>query len=184
MKRYSSEISRVVDLASEEFYISGDELPLASHLLVAILAESDNQAAHLLRERGLTIRFVRAYFRRQSYDYVQLPSSGLALNLAKGLRNFGPFAKIIHPDFIIRSEIFAVLQRAEWLLKENEALSAGLVLLSMMRNPRTGVAKFFRESDIDVEELDSCLTQLKPLELRKLSIGEKLICLMMSGSSN
>lgn len=88
---------------------------------------------------------------------------------------------MIQTDFIIRFEIYTVLQRAEWLLKENEALSAGVVLLSMMRNPRTGVAKFFRESDIDVEELDSCLTKLEPLGLRQLSIREKLLGLIVFG---
>lgn len=178
-KRLSSEVLRVIDLAAEEALISGSDLSYASHLLVTILAEGESQSAEILRERGRTIRFVREYFRRHSYDYVQLPSENIVLDCYKRWLSFSPvllLMKELIPDFVVRDEIQDVLDRSLWLLDKNQALSAGVVLLSMLRNPRTGVSKFFRELDVDVEELDNCLSQLEPPELRKLSFSEKCLC--------
>lgn len=183
-RRLTTEVLTVIDLAIDESFISGSEVALASHILVAILAEGQNQAAELLRERGLTKKFVRDYFQREKMVQVQPESATLFSSFLQCfyylLRSFSA-VKGIHSNPLVIGDIDALLNRAGCLLDEDQALSAGVVLLSMLRNPNTGVAKFFRESNIDVDELDSCLTQLEPLGLRRVSTFEKLSCLLLYG---
>jgi len=157
---WSPEISTIITLALIESDRHDQKVSYACHLLVAILREGDSCAAKWLQAKGISEKMIREYYRGEASNFLFL--------------NRGIFSRY----HALSDEMSDALDRAECLLRREQSLTAGILLLSLLRNPRSAVRKFLTYSDVDVEELDQYLSYLEPVKLEKHSLFNDLLHLM------